>query len=177
MIRLLTAVLLVASFQAVAQECPGFSPLPEGAPTKCDLNQLNNNEVADADEVMDNFNKLGDAIDVLEANKSDFIYRWTRRASGVDVVVYCTDEYPIAISGTCIQPNLFSTQPAVGHRLHPVGQGDPDQITPGSYSCKFEEGYTGEAGVLCTKGNFKSWCRVQAYSTQEADPESCVFYD
>lgn len=62
MIRLLIAALLVASFDVVAQECPGFSPFP-GAPTKCDLNQLNNSEVADADEVMENFNTLADAID------------------------------------------------------------------------------------------------------------------
>ena len=176
MIRLLTAVLLFASFQVVAQECPGFSPSPEGTPTKCDLNQLNNNEVADANEVMENFNKLGDAFDVLEENKSDFIYR--KALGGQTLSVYCTDEYPIAISGTCFQPNLLSTQPAVGHRLQPVGQGEPaPKITPGYYECKFEEGFSGEAGVLCTKGNFKSWCFVQPYSTQEADPESCDFYD
>ena len=65
MIRLPTAVLLFVSVNVAAQECPGFSPSPEGTPTKCDLNQLNNNEVADADKVMENFNKLGDAVDAL----------------------------------------------------------------------------------------------------------------
>ena len=71
MIRLLTAVFLVASFNAVADECPGFSPPPPGEPTKCELNQLNNNEVADADKVMENFNTLGDAIDAVQAPPSD----------------------------------------------------------------------------------------------------------
>ena len=43
-----------------AEDCPGdgFSPS-----IKCQLWQLNNNEVADADKVMSNFNVLGDAID------------------------------------------------------------------------------------------------------------------
>ena len=70
MLRLLTPVLLFASFATVAEECPGFSPVPN-APTKCDLNQLNNNEVADAGKVMENFNKLGDAIDALPTPPTD----------------------------------------------------------------------------------------------------------
>lgn len=60
---LIAIAALVACSGAWAEECPGFSPLPPGAPTKCDLNQLNNSEVADADEVMENFNTLADAID------------------------------------------------------------------------------------------------------------------
>ena len=79
MIRLLTPVLLFASFATVAEECPGFSPVPN-APTKCDLNQLNNNEVADADRVMQNFNTLGDAIDALPTPPTnctaDQIIKW-----------------------------------------------------------------------------------------------------
>lgn len=62
--RVIIAIaLLVAGSGAWSAECPSFSPFPPGSPTKCDLNQLNNNEVADADEVMENFNRLADAID------------------------------------------------------------------------------------------------------------------
>ena len=78
MARLLTAVLLFVSFNVVAEECPPFLPAPN-APTKCDLNQLNNDEVADADEVMENFNKLGDAIDIATPSsfcRIDQIMKW-----------------------------------------------------------------------------------------------------
>ena len=48
MVRLLTAALLVASFNAVAEVT---------------LTDINNNEVADADEVMGNFNALKQAVE------------------------------------------------------------------------------------------------------------------
>lgn len=79
MIRLLTAALLFASLNVMAEECLDFSPAP-GEPTKCDLNQLNNNEVADANKVMENFNTLGDAIDALPTPPTncttDQIIKW-----------------------------------------------------------------------------------------------------
>ena len=90
MIRLLTAVLLFASFDVAANDCDGFSP----APTKCDLNQLNNNEVADADKVMDNFNKLGDAVDALPTPPTncttDQIIKWDGTS---DAWVCATDPF------------------------------------------------------------------------------------
>ena len=72
MIRLLTTILLFASNNVVADDCvpPEFSPAPPVA-TKCALNQLNNDEVADADQVMENFNTLGDAIDAVPSVPSD----------------------------------------------------------------------------------------------------------
>ena len=171
MIRLLPAVLLFASFDVVAEECPGFSPAPN-APTKCDLNQLNNDEVADADKVMENFNTLGDAIDVVEAN-SNFIYRETRGdLDQIVVTVYCTDEYPIAVSGTCIQPNTLSRQAAVAHKLNPISSAGENGIVPGSYSCHWDgPSGSGQVGVLCTKGSLKSWCQVD-YNTGQ---ETCFF--
>ena len=89
MIRLLTAVLLVASFDVVAEVCPPFQPFPGALPTRCYLNQFNNNEVADADEVMENFNTLADAIDAAKPPLNcsiNQIIRWNGTAWA------CTDD-------------------------------------------------------------------------------------
>jgi surface protein len=49
-----------ADFQYPEDCLNGFDPT---VPTNCSLNQLNNGEPADAEKVMENFYKLGDAID------------------------------------------------------------------------------------------------------------------
>lgn len=69
MVRLLIAVLLFASVEAMADAdvCVTLEP----PPTACSLNQLTNGAVAEANKVMENFNTLGGAIDALPTPPSD----------------------------------------------------------------------------------------------------------